>query len=556
MTRPLRKVAPRPPRALRSSRSPRNPTTRRRGKDGAARRLVWLPRRQRVGRHWLPLVLLVTSWAGGCDLVDAPAPVAIALTAPSAPERASPTAALVVEASEAFGGDDATLATQVALVRGDADDALLSALGRADLPASARTRLVAVDVRREAAGRRLVVTPRRALAPEARHTLALAPRLVVGDRVRRPIGRPLLYALVTHGLAEAAPVVTLVDPPDGAAGVPANLARVRVAVSRPVAPDFSLVDDTGARFPLEVGEAQPAGDGGVAFTLALPGALTPGRTVRLVAGPGARAADGSAPFGDPPALSIGAPREGAVTIDGVTVETGDGCVVARLSSPLPVEARLCVGASCVAAGARTAHELALRLPASALDDDAAPFAAVLQAWDETRRPPARAVVAVAPPSPLPLVVSEVLGNPLGAPRLARQLVEIAHVGATPLEVDGLRLADDNGASALPLLTIAPGEVIVLVPRGAPSLPPGPDAPIAPGARVVEVAATHLGGNGLRIGGETVRLEDAAGRVVSRLPGLGAAPGQSVRRVARDACAVRDAVAVTASGSATPGRLDW
>ena len=547
MTRRLSTVAKRPPRTPLAMR-------RRAPSVPSARRLV-LPRRQRVGRHWLPLVLVVTSWGSGCDLVDAPPPVAIALAAPAAPERASPTAALVVEASEAFGGDDDALATQVALVRGDADDAILGALGRADLPASVRGRLVAVDVQRDDDGRRLVVTPRRALAPEARYTLALAPRVVVGDRLRRPIGRPLVYGLTTGSLADAAPVVTLVDPPDGAAGVPANLARVRVAVSRPIAPDFALVDDAGAALPLAVGEARPTDVGGVAFTLGLEGALTPGRTVRLVAGPGARAADGSVPFGEPPALSIGAAREGAVTMEGVVVEAADGCVVARLSSPVPVEARLCVGARCTAAPARAAHELALRLPDDALDG-AAPLAAVLQAWDETRRPPARAVVAVAAPRALPIVISEVLGNPLGGPRLQRQFVELAYLGTKALELDGLRLADEYGASALPLVTLAPGEVIVLVPRGASSLAPGPDAPIAPGAHVIEVTAAHLGGNGLRVGGEAVRLEDGAGRVVSRLPGLAAAPGQSVRRVARDACATADSVAVTASGSATPGRLDW
>jgi hypothetical protein len=517
-------------------------------------RRVWLPRRQRIGRHFMPLVLTVSTWAG-CDLADVPAPVDVALVAPALPERASPTAALVVEASEPFGGDDAAVAAAVALVRGEPTPALVGAIGRTELPASARAQLVAVDVSRSEGGRRLVVTPRRALSPEARYTLVLAPRLVVGATVRRPIGRPLLYALTTHDLAEAAPVVTLVDPPDGAAGVPANLARVRVASSRAIGPDFALVDDNGDAIPLALARAEEGGDGTVAFTLRLLGALTAGRTVRLVAGPGAVAADGTTPFGEPPTLSIGAPREGEIPLNGLVVEPGDRCVVARFASPNAVEARLCAGGRCVDAPARTAHELALRLPEAFLDDGA-PASVVVQAWDETRRPAARATVAVTPPSRLPLVVTEVLANPLGTPRLARQLVEIAHLGASPLVVEGLRLADDSGTSALPPLALAPGEVIVVVPRGAAALAPGPDAAVAEGARVVELAVGHVGGNGLRIGGEPLRLEEGDGRVVSRLPGLAAAPGQSVRRIARDACATADSVGLTPSGSATPGRLDW
>ena len=64
------------------------------------------------------------------------------------------------------------------------------------------------------------------------------------------LGRPLVQAFTTGDLAEAAPVLSLVDPPDGAAGVIRNLRALTVAWSKPMPPArFELVRDDGLPWP-------------------------------------------------------------------------------------------------------------------------------------------------------------------------------------------------------------------------------------------------------------------------------------------------------------------
>jgi hypothetical protein len=125
-----------------------------------------------------------------------------------------------------------------------------------------------------------------------------------------------------------------------------------------------------------------------------------------------------------------------------------------------------------------------------------------------------------------VVISEVLANPAG-PEDGGEWLELVNDGRDSVELEGFELRDTGGAVSLPDARLAPGEYLLLVPRGfAPDLEL--DVPPAKGTRTLELDA--LGRSGLANGGELLRLSDASGRVLSRFPALKASQaGMSLAR---------------------------
>jgi hypothetical protein len=288
---------------------------------------------------------------------------------------------------------------------------------------------------------------------------------------------------------------------------------------------------------------------GRAASLELLAPLAPATRYRLLALPPIRDEAGRAPFlpDDPPAFSTGTQlRDAPVAILDAQLDASSGCLVARFATSIPAATTLCIDDSCTTDERRRAgHELALPLRTVG--------PATIVARDESTAPDGRWGPADVPAtSPRPIVITEVLAHPASG-GLAQQWVEVHNTGAAPVALGGLELHDERGRNVLPDVTLAPDAWALLVPRGyvAPG-PSGPDVAPVPGALIVVLDETHLGGNGVRQTGEALFLAEHDGRVASRASteGLVLAPGQSASRVT--ACDVAGAFAPTGHGGATPG----
>jgi hypothetical protein len=446
---------------------------------------------------------------GGCWSPGAPpAPPRVLSTSVDGDQPVSATPTVVVRLSAEV---DVKSLGAVALVRGEADAALVTALGKPPLSAKLLAELVAADV--EAMDDRVQLTPRRALAPSARYTLVVGAALRAGGA---SLGKPLERAFTTGAIDDAAPVLALVDPPDGAAGVVRNLRAVKAAWSKPMPPvQLQLVTDDGRAVPSMTTEE---GDGPSITLLAV---LDAGQRVSLRAPPGLADGDGRTPFGDPPAFSTGDElRTTAPQISGLALESGDRCLVAHFETSRSSQAELCVADVCVDDAAGTSHALGALLP-----DPSDGW--TLRAWDESTAPEASASGQASLP-PLPLVLTEVLADPLG-PRTSQQWIELLNVGDAAIELGGLLVATASGQDELPSGTLPSGGYAVVVPSGFSD--DGLDVMPAPGTLVLRLANARLGGRGIREGGEPVWLTDASGAPVTRWGGfsVGNTPGQSLWR---------------------------
>jgi len=399
---------------------------------------------------------------------------------------------------------DADSAGAVALVRGEAESALVAALAKPPLPARFLPELVAV--RTEVAGNALLMMPRRALEPDARYTL------VVGAGLRAagvPLGRPLVQAFTTGSLADAAPVLLLVDPPDGAAGVIRNLRALTVAWSKPMpAARFQVTRDDGVAWPSHT-------DG---LRVVLDRMLDGDR--QWTVGALAMDAEGRPPYGDPPRFSTGSELRTRPVLDGLELEVADRCLVARFATGYATSARLCVGDRCRDDSFTAVHALGAPL-ADLLDGW------TLRVWDDSTAPAAWRQGSVSLP-PLPLVLTEVLTEPRG-PRLAQQWAEFLNICDGPLEVGGLELCTASGCDNLPHGTLASGAWAVVV--GADFSDDGVDVQPAAGTLVLRLANQRLGGRGIRIGGEPLWLQTADGTLITRWGGwpVSLSAGQSLSR---------------------------
>jgi hypothetical protein len=154
-----------------------------------------------------------------------------------------------------------------------------------------------------------------------------------------------------------------------------------------------------------------------------------------------------------------------------------------------------------------------------------------------------------PPRPH-VVLNEVLANPSGPDR-SQEWVELVNDGDSAVALTGWTLEDGSGASPLPAVTLAPGSFALVVPS-AYDIGSLADVPAAAGTLIVRVP--ELGGGGLSNQGETLRLRDRTGRVVSAFPALAAAKsGVSIAR--REPWSLDDdasAFGPSAPPGATPG----
>ncbi len=447
----------------------------------------------------------------------------------------SPTPSLRVTFSDVL--DPASTVEQVLLVRGEPD----AALERPPPPASEQDRLVAAKL--EVDGADLTVTPRHVLDPESHFTLVLGPKLVVGGA---QLGRPIALAFDTGALDDAAPILSLAAPLDGAVDVPRNLRAVEARWSRPVsAPDdVTLVDDAG------VAVAALINADGVSVRFTLTEALAAERGYQVRAGPNAIDSAGRAAFGDPPGFMTGDEiREGIVAPRGIDVRSSDRCAVMRFTTDVPAWSQSCIADHCASDGPSVTHEAALAI-ADLLDGRMLGYDVV--AWDETTRPAGEETgPATAPPSLL-LALTEILPKPLG-PKLSQQFVELYNAGTQPIDLGSLTLHTAAGGNALSSVSLAAGEYAVVVPIGFVAGAGGDAAPAA-SALLVRVADAHLGGRGIKEAGEPVWIEDATGSVVTRWGGypIALVAGQSVSRPVPDSCDVTGNFVATPSGSATPG----
>jgi hypothetical protein len=430
----------------------------------------------------------------------------------------------------------ASAADNVVLVRGEPEPLLMKELAHPPLPARTRARLVAMQVAVEDAT--VLLTPRRPLVENTRYSLLIGPALRVGEG---RLGRLSVRAFSTG--AAGAPVLSLVEPADGATGVIRNLRQVRARFSREVTPaEVSLVGDDDVGIDVAV---EPDGCPGC-VRLILTAPLDGGRHYTLRAAADAVDAEGRAPFGDPPGFDTGDQlRDGPVLAAPPELRASDGCVVARFQAGVPTRASLCVADRCADDEPRVAHELALS--ASGLGP---PYRARLTVADESTRPPST-LESPLDLSPVPLEITEVLSDPLG-PR-TQQFVEVANRGNLPQPLDGLTLRTAAGVELLPSLSLAPGAFAILVGQSY-VLDDGVDRAPPSGTPIVRAAGPRLVGHGLRAAGEPIWIEDGAGRIVTRSGGYPQtlARGQSVVRRTPRACDVPSSFGPNPSGGATPG----
>jgi hypothetical protein len=167
--------------------------------------------------------------------------------------------------------------------------------------------------------------------------------------------------------------------------------------------------------------------------------------------------------------------------------------------------------------------------------------------------PSAPTEVVVPPSRASLAITELLVNPAGD-EASQEYVEIRNLGAKPVPLVGLRLADDAGSDALPAIDLAPGTSALVVPESFAADPAGPaPAPTVPLLR----AAGRLGRDGLRQNGEVVRLLDGQGTVLSSYGGWidTSAPawqGRSVQRLPDPAACDHPRAWSESPQMATPG----
>lgn len=136
----------------------------------------------------------------------------------------------------------------------------------------------------------------------------------------------------------------------------------------------------------------------------------------------------------------------------------------------------------------------------------------------------------APPSPH-VVLNEVLANPLG-PEPHQEWVELYNDGQVDASLLGYKIFDIGGETALPEILLPAGRFALVVNE---TYVLNDEVDVAPPPDVILVRVPALGKSGLGNAGEPIRLQNEAGRVISRFPALPKPKaGQSLSRVTPDA----------------------
>ena len=424
-----------------------------------------------------------------------------------------------------------------------------------------RAALVApFSVRLDSTGMVVTLTPLAALDPLRLHALLLSPAItdMAGNPLRGGPGEegPPRPVFATAAAELARPALSLRSPPDRAAEVPLNLARVIVQSSKPVGGVQSgslwLELATGERVPASVTPSTLC-DGAACFELRPRQLLPPQQPIVVRASPSIRDSSGR------PVLELQAGFTTGMSVDhtppaaqALLVQEADGCVVVRLRTNEPADLIMIPswsGAPATTVGS-TAHEAAVAAPS------VAPGAIGLLLQDVAGNRVALPPRAVAPTSPS-VVITEVLANPAG-PEPAQELVELQNVGPEPVDLAGWTLDDDDdgiGANELPGAVLQPGQLAVVVGHRF-SLASAADPPPAATAVLVRLP-TILGEGGLANSGERLVLRDPEGRLVStygnHYPTADKSfNGRSVERLAPTGCDVRANWRPNPEGRSTPG----
>ena len=475
-----------------------------------------------------------------CGQGAAPAPVRVVSLGIEGPGPVVPTATIVVTLSAPIIPETVGPET-VMILEGQMPSGVSHALERgAPLAAAAGQVGIVTDV--DAAGR-LILVPRRAFRPGTLHTLALG-GLLGGSGGR--LGRGVAAAFRTGSLDDAAPVLGLLEPGPGAAGVVRNLRRVRGRYSHAVShPERAWVVDGAGR--AVAARVAPVRCETSCVEWVLHEVLDADRRYELVADRSVLDADGRPVFGREPGFSTGAVlRHTPIQMSEVRVTASDGCVVASFATREPAVGELCSRQVCTLDGPSFAHELALELGPG----ERSPERVELGAYDESTRPVTSVPGApVEDASAIELEISEVLFRPRGGLR-AQQFVELRNRGAGPVELAGMIFEDESGSDTLGPALIGPGQRAVIVPSGYRE--DSGDGEIAEGAVVSRLRGATLGSGGLRLGGERVALREPSGARVSTFLGAGAATfeGQSLVRTGR--CPVSGSFSPSPTGRASPG----
>jgi|GEM_PF-1407622 len=319
----------------------------------------------------------------------------------------------------------------------------------------------------------------------------------------------------------------LLQPEDGAAAVPINLAALVIQTPAPisarqpgvVAP-FRLSASSGTS--VGVGFATRPCPVGIAPELTCY-ALTP--TERL--SPASRyvvdVGDARWPDGTPVSSGAIGRFETAPVADETPPVVAN--VIADVSECLRLQVSLSEPAQTTISVTTGSTKIELILPPSGTSQNAVvPLAALgaalpanvqVTAVDAAGNIGQSEPVAIVTPARPPLVIAEVLVNPAGS-EYTQEFVEIVNVGNLPLSLAGLTIEDSGGSDPLGTGTLAPGQRALVVAAGFVA-DEGSDPSPSPGTLLVRVEG-RIGRDGLTNTGEAVTIKAADGRVVDRWGG--------------------------------------
>jgi len=347
----------------------------------------------------------------------------------------------------------------------------------------------------------------------------------------------------TAGLGAGA---RLVDPAAGATGVPRNLAAVWLAFAGPVSVPGGALRLGGAGGLVPVGDPAvgdcPDGSPGLCVKMAVQGALESAQTYVVSLAPGVERLDGSAIAPGEVGQFDTAVNDDRIapSILGLAVTPSGPCALVAFQTDEPAEASVHVdgdGVARVVAAGAGASQFAVAIPLGDLPAAAAVSLSVVAVDRAGNQSTSAAIPLTIPDGLLPLAITEVHANPAG-PEPAQEFVEVRNLGAEPVSVGGLAIADAKGMDALPELLLAAGAYALIVPSGFDAASAKDTPPLA-GTPLLRVDS-RIGSDGLSNGGEAIRLLSPGGGVISS---YGAAvdvsatawAGQSVHRVPETAC---------------------
>ncbi|NVB42471.1 hypothetical protein G6O69_31900 [Pseudenhygromyxa sp. WMMC2535] len=382
-------------------------------------------------------------------------------------------------------------------------------------------------------GARLSVRPLRPLAAHTRYSLVLgaAVRDRSGAALGGPGGEPQAWArdFVTAAAGSAGPEPQLVQPAPGQRGVPTNLAWVDLAVFPPVplpqAEAELILEAEDGGPPARLGEASTC-PGWVPGTCLRTRPLAPLRPQTRYRPAGGSLVDAAGRSALTPAaeretwFETGAGEDLELPAPALSSGLRGRCVVIALDSAEPLELELAVEGA-VRRGSVAAPGGLIGLAAAARSEgEAVPWTLSVRDLAGNAAAFSGALTAGASFDPeLPAVdITEVLANPAG-PEPDAEFVELrlSPDAAGPAELGGLVLSDLDPASlatlyaagetipgdTLPALSLAPGELALLVSSGwAPGL--GED-PAPPAGAAILVLDASLASGGLKNAGEALSL---------------------------------------------------